>query len=735
LYLVAAGGIAHAQDSVLNSEIIVTANRREQQLSDVGISITAFSGQQLKDLGVTSSMDVDKQTPGLIATGYAGSITVFNIRGSGQLDFNDQQEAPVAVYVDDAYVSFLSGVGFSFFDLDHIEVLRGAQGTLFGRNATAGVVHFISRKPTDTLNGYAELTLSEYGGRRAEGAIGGPIADGLNGRLSLYYDRNSGYVKNLGTVNRNGYAAENFSGRAQIAANPSDNIDINLSARWAIDNSNTEAFHIRPAYVNADGLYDTTDPQTQLAWCQANIPRGTATLGSTDCFGYTDNDPYKINNDYPTRFDRDYYDLKAHINIEVGPGTLTSITDYQNIEKNYRGDSDSTPVNLFNFFQDFSGDQFSQELRYAMKTDHINLTVGSYYLKINSSGRAGVDAIGALGVGIENRYRLKTETFAAFSQLEYNFTSVLTGILGVRWTADRKTYSFSPRCTFLPDLEGLDAATCSIFAPLVQAEAINGFKLNDNDWSGSAEINYRPNKDLLIYGKVARGYKAGGVNGGIVSFFPANELTYGTETPLTFEIGSKLAFGNGRYSLNTSFFYTDYNGFQTFTSRPGVGLVNFNNDARIYGSEIELRANPARGLDILLGLGLLDAKSLNLSGAGGTYDRKMANAPKVKANALVRYQWDGLGGKLAGQIDTNYVGKRALEAENHPALDGASYNVWNASLEWRSKDDDYGIKFWIKNLTDETYLPMSFNQVNNLGITQHVIAPPRWFGATASVRF
>lgn len=189
------GEAAHAQDSVLNDEIIVTANRREQKLSDVDISITAFSGEQLKDLGVTSSMDIDKQPPGLIATGYAGSITVFNIRGSGQLDFNDQQEAPVAAYVDDAYVSFLSGVGFSFFDLDHVEVLRGAQGTLFGRNATAGVVHFVSRKPTDMLNGYAELTLSEYGGRRAEGAIGGPIADGLNGRLSLYYDRNHGFVK------------------------------------------------------------------------------------------------------------------------------------------------------------------------------------------------------------------------------------------------------------------------------------------------------------------------------------------------------------------------------------------------------------------------------------------------------------------------------------------------------------------------------------------------------------
>ena len=131
-------------------EVIVTAQKREQNLSDVGISVTAFTGEQMKALGISSTQDIDNQTPGLIVTDFGGgTTTAFTMRGAGQLDFNDQQEGPVAVYIDGAYNSYLAGVGFNFYDLERIEVLRGSQGTLFGRNATAGLVHIISAKPTE----------------------------------------------------------------------------------------------------------------------------------------------------------------------------------------------------------------------------------------------------------------------------------------------------------------------------------------------------------------------------------------------------------------------------------------------------------------------------------------------------------------------------------------------------------------------------------------------------------
>ena len=170
--------------SAVLEEITVTAQKREQDISDVGISITAYSGQQLRELGITSTLQLDDMVPGLMVTDFgSGTTTQFTIRGSAQLDFADHQEPPVAVYSDGVYNSYMGGVAFSFFDIDRIEVLRGPQGTLFGRNATGGLVHVISNKPTREKEGFLELTGGEFGQIRAEGAVSGPLGDSLSGRL------------------------------------------------------------------------------------------------------------------------------------------------------------------------------------------------------------------------------------------------------------------------------------------------------------------------------------------------------------------------------------------------------------------------------------------------------------------------------------------------------------------------------------------------------------------------
>jgi len=716
-------------------EIVVTAQKREQLISDVGISVTAFTGKQLQALGITSTLDLDNQTPGLIVTGFGGgATTVFSIRGAGQLDFNDQQEAPVAVYVDGAYISWLSGVGFNFFDLERVEVLRGSQGTLFGRNATAGLVHVISAKPTDAPTGYVEVEVGDFDEVRAEGAVSGPLGNVLKGRLSLRYENNDGYVEEL-TGKRNHHDIDNNSGRAQLLFEPSDTASVLLAGRWSIDRANSEAFHMRPVAINPEGLYVLADPVTHFNYCSDNFPNGTPVLGATNCYGYTDNDPFSVRRDYDTRSNRDYYGATATINVKTSVGTLTSITDWQDLQKRYNGDSDTSPADLFHFFQDMDGSQLSEELRFAVDADRSKWLFGAYYLNIETAGRAGVDAIGALGVGIDNLFDLETTSYAIFSQFEHNFSSSVTGIAGVRWTDDKKEYSLTPRCTFLPDLAGVNTADCGIFAPLVQGSALPHFEQSESDWSGHIELDWRPNDDLLVYGKMARGHKAGGINGGIVSFFLMDELTYGAETPLTYESGLKTAFREGKARLNVSAFYTDYQNFQTFTSRPNIGLVIFNNDATVLGSEIELILNPADGLDLMFGVALLDAEAKDLLGAGGQYDREMANAPDVTLNGLGRYEWEAWNGHLAAELDVSYVGDRALEAENHPALNGDDYTVANASLAWTAPNDKLSLRAWVKNFTDETYFPTSFSHATITGMTQHFTAPPRWWGLTATYRW
>ena len=189
--------VALAETRSMLEEVKVTAQKREQNVQDVGISITAFTGEQMDALGLRNSSDLAVMTPGVSVGGnLAGQNLQFTIRGVAQNDFNDQTESPVAVYIDDTYVAMAQGQRFAMFDLDRVEILKGPQGTLFGRNATGGLAHFVTRRPTDELEGYIEGQVGDYDRYMLEGAIGGALTDSMRGRLSLYYEEQDGYLDN-----------------------------------------------------------------------------------------------------------------------------------------------------------------------------------------------------------------------------------------------------------------------------------------------------------------------------------------------------------------------------------------------------------------------------------------------------------------------------------------------------------------------------------------------------------
>ena len=249
---------AHPIAQVLE-EITVTAQKREQDISDVGISITAYSGQQLRQLGITSTLQLDDMVPGLLVTDFgSGTTTQFTIRGSAQLDFADHQEPPVAVYSDGVYNSYMGGVAFSFYDVDRIEVLRGPQGTLFGRNATGGLVHVISNKPTRENEGYLELTGGEFGQIRAEGAASGPLGDSLSGRLSLAYENTDGYQENR--IGPDVNDVDNFSGRVQLLFEPGDDLSVHITGNYSRDDAYGQGYHVR------SGLNDFALARYPVLW-------------------------------------------------------------------------------------------------------------------------------------------------------------------------------------------------------------------------------------------------------------------------------------------------------------------------------------------------------------------------------------------------------------------------------------------------------------------------------------
>ena len=363
-------------DSNLIEEITVTAQKRAQDLQDVGISVTAFSARQLRELGLTEARDLNQQVPSLMITDLASvpTISVVTIRGVNQNDFADHNEAPVAVYRDGVYTSFIGAVGGQMYDLERVEVIRGPQGTLFGRNATGGLIHLISAKPHEQFEAYSELTVGDYNQIRFEGAINGALSDNVFGRVAVLTNKHDGWMKNRIGEDANSADARNI--RAQLLISPTESVDLLFRGSFGEDVDVTASgYHIEPSIFD-DALGETRLAASQAefeAFCEAvfGIP---ATPGQSTCFGHTeDGDRTTGRSTGPNFFEREVSSFGLTATVEFERATLTSITDFIDLKKAYEEDSDSEPDVVANFFASQDAKQFSQEFRLDGNTDSLVL--------------------------------------------------------------------------------------------------------------------------------------------------------------------------------------------------------------------------------------------------------------------------------------------------------------------------------------------------------------------------
>jgi iron complex outermembrane receptor protein len=704
-------------------EIVVTAQKRVQSLSDVGISVSAFSGEQLRELNIRNGEELDGQIPGLVVTDYGGGTsTQFTIRGSAQLDFSDHQEAPVAVYQDDVYTSYLGGVGFAFFDLERVEVLRGPQGTLFGRNATGGLVHVISARPTGEPEGYVELSYGDFNDLRLEGAVSGALNDRISGRISALYTENDGFQENrIGDDLNN---VENKSVRGQLLFEPDDEISFLLTGKYSTDDTNGQGYAISPGLTDlgglpdlpGDGLVKRGTPAQHDAFCSAFFGQPFPLLpGATDCFGYTepDNDPHTVSADEIGFLKRDHLSVSGTLDWSLSDSLrLVSITNWQDFEKRYREDVDATPESLFIFTQGMDSNQWSQEIRLHGEYDRWIWVGGVYYLAIDSDFQTTTDILNCCLVLFDNSYTIDTESYAAFGQTEFAISERLSLIAGYRWTEDKKDIDAVPTCMNAApgDVLGLPADPCTLFfdgTAQIGPPLISG--RSESDWSGVLEIDWRPNDDWLVYAKYSRGNKAGGYNAGATFLFDAaTAFDFDGEVLHSYETGFKGVLFDGMARLNGSVFYYDYEDFQSFASQ-GPNLIVFNTDAENTGFEIELITNPAAGWEFLFGVSVQSAEQKDVEFAGDVRDRPMPNAPDLALNGLGRYEWSMFGGMMATQLDFNYVDERSLNGIDHPALVGDSYWLGNARLGYTTGDERWNFAVWVKNFTDEDYVATAFD--------------------------
>ena len=681
-------------------EVVVTAQKREQNLQDIGVSVTAFSGAQMRKLGFVESNDLVAQTPGLEVSGYGGgAIASFNIRGVGQNDYTANQEAPVALYIDEAYQSSNVTTRFSLFDVERAEVLRGPQGTLFGRNSTGGLVHYITTRPSQEFGGFVDVTLGEEGRRRVEAAAGGGLTDQVSGRLSMVYNEDDGLLKN--DIGDDAQRADDWAVRGQLLIEPSEALSILVKAQYADEDAAPNGWTL-------------------------NVP----SYNATDFFGYVDEidgNPYTISNDFDFFQKTEVINLYGKISWALGGFTLTSITDYQDIEHEYAEDSDSTPDSVYHYNQTADIEQISQELRLNWEGERHRSVVGVYFLNIDGEFTTDQSGLFYFGPGFFNEHAVQdTTTYAIFGQTEYDFTDQLTLILGVRYNDDEKDYTLTA-----PDF-GFPTYTGS---------------LNEDDFNAKVQLDYRLNDNWLLYAGWNRGIKSGGFN------FPltpvsGDDLPYSGEVLTSYEAGFKASLTDTT-RLNVSAYYYDYDDYQAYNIDPFFNALLFNAEAEFYGGEIELVTNPVEGLDILLGASFNDTKITGLPTDFNTLDpvtfapaqnyptgkEKAPLAPDVTFNGLVRYSWPAFGGQLALQGDFRWTDDQKFNLAESEIVTEDSYGIVNARLDYTSSDEAWSAAVFVNNLTDTEYRTFGVDASLFFGSGEDVFAPKRWVGGSIGYNF
>lgn len=735
----------------LIEEIVVTAQKREENLQETPISVTAFTGDMIEALGFRQSVDITAQTPNF-SVGYPNGDTgvpALFIRGVGLNDFGVLNQGPIAAYIDETYVSSNAAQIFQLLDVDRVEVLRGPQGTLYGRNATGGAVNFVSRKPTPEWEGYARGGVGNFGLTQIEGAVGGPVSDTLGVRAAVLKTDSDGWMKNRFTGNDQ-QGVDELAWRVLVEARPNDRLNLLLNVHGG--KTKSDAVQYRHLGV----------------WDAGGDPCGLSAIRAGQCvdiFGYSERAPYTTfngidvpaaagyregNYDFEAKNDTRIWGVSLTADWTVGDYVVTSITSYDDVDDYRPEETDAGPNDILTGELAVEQESFSQELRVSAEHDGWSWLAGLYYLKDEARDETAFDLLRDLRplfIGddvscpsappgnpsgfcpeafvfkFKSGTRQDIESIAAFFDATVELTDALALSAGIRYTdesVDHDTrFFYDEPAAGSPNLAGFPASADTSF----------------DNVSGRLLLNYSVSDDLLLYGGITSGFKGGGIQ----STSDGISL-YDEETLLSYEVGFKSTLADGRVRFNGSAFYYDYQDLQVFAFViiDGIGFSTISNaaDARIYGAEFELQWLPVDNLFVNLGLGLLDTKYEDFVIPSGDFSgNEITMSPEVTFNGLAQYDIPlGDAGRLALQVDFNFQDRAYFDALNNPLLSQDSYWLWNARAAWTSADEHWEVAAYGRNLGDEEYLVYAFD-LSFFGFNEEMLGTPRTYGLEARYRF
>ncbi|MEM9386022.1 MAG: TonB-dependent receptor [Pseudomonadota bacterium] len=736
----AASSLAQSDSSSSLEEVIVTATRRAESVQDIGVSVSALSGEQLRDANVVLTDDLSNTTPGLslIRPGspLAGLVA---IRGVAQNDFASHLESANIFYTDDVYRPSNGGNLTRLYDVQRVEVLKGPQGTLFGRNATGGLIHVITNDPGDELDGYADLQISAFNTVIAEGAVNLPLTENARFRLAGYSSHNDGYVTN--DIGADSGEMDAYGLRAKLHLDLSDKLSLRLTGEFA-DNESDAIGGTFPT-----GGFAGPDTLGQFR------PSGNTDTGYIDA----DGDVFSGSFNQDGSFQREELNLAAEFTYDADSWQLKSISAFNDIDFDYFEDNDLSPFDVTEFYQTTAQQTFSQELRASVDLDGVRITSGLYYLNIDGDYVQGFqinnlgnfdEALGApsealpggtpgailipLGQNQFADYAVETESWSVYAQAAFDVSEPLTLTAGLRFTHDEKDYRYQ---NFCESLVGSPLA-CPPADPETLAGA--GVVTDNHDEDGISarlQLDYRATDNWLLYGSYNRGYKAFNYNAGFAGAAQVEFVRFDGEQLNAYELGSKLEFFGNRARLNVAGFYYDYNDYQAFDQR-GVSFILSNTDATIYGFEGELTVSLDSGFAGRVGLTLLETDVKDIDIGGTPLDREAPQTPDVELNVGLSQGVRVAGGELRFGTDTTYVGDYFSQLTNAPVTAAGDYWNVNARVAFTPGSGKWDLAVFSRNLLNDEQLQYAFDiTFPGNGLVEQVFANPRVTGVQLRVNF
>jgi iron complex outermembrane receptor protein len=711
-------------------EIIVTAQRREQSLQDVAIAITAFSAQELREFRINRASQIAQYTANVnVKTTIGSQNPVITIRGVGLNDENANGNPSVGVYVDDVYLSSIAMMSFQVFDTERVEVLRGPQGTLYGRNTTGGAFNYVSRKPTEDLDAFVRADIGNYETFNVEAALGGPLGESMNGRVAFVSNQqNEGQSTNRVTGNDHG-GIDFIAWRTMLDWQASDTASVLLNIHGGEDRSDVYLYEHFGSFDFSTG-----------GFCQAYLEGRTDPLTCTDVFGYSDPDGDPFTGDYNLEPETDNSAFGAAVTLEwsLPVFTLTSITGYEDLSIDLSSEADASPNIVFEGFLAQDIEQISQEFRLtSAASDGFEWVAGFFYSSVEVDQPAVIGHLdNLLGTRSRVSYEQETDAFALFAHGEWQLNDRWRLVGGLRYTDEDRSYAggtadlnpFGTSCF-------LDPIACNPGLTGPVQITFTDDSVTDDDVSGEIGVNYTPADDRLLYAKISKGFKGGGWDGNI-TLFPNQLDPFESETVIAYEVGFKSLLLDQSLQLNLAGFYYDYEDMQLFAIRdPAFPIASLTNatEADILGFDAEVRWKPTEGLDLNLGLGYLSTENNDPRFDG----LELTNSPRWNGVATARYAWRwGNSLEPFTMLNVSYTDSVFTIAENSPLSRAPDYTLVDARLGLTGGDSRWEVALWGQNLTDETYFVNSSDDQGGLGFRGwRIYQMPRTYGVSFTYRW